>query len=314
MVYRQINKGKTVRRRMGKTIFSILFLITVLIISGGALGYYIGESKNSQLQNDEVVNETSKSAEEGASSENEILDIDFQPVVDDWAKNVGGNKSVIIYDLDKDKISASINAEFTYDTASLYKLFVVYEGYRRVDDGEWQADEYIPSAKHFVIECLDLAIRESNSACAEAIWSKIGHETLDQIVADEYDANDTDLSKLTSTPEDILKIMKMYYYHSEIEDKKLVERLMDSFLNQPITEYDWRQGLPSGFTKAKVYNKVGWEYNPDKKYWNIYHDAAIVEFPEQNRHFIVIVMSNYVPFSKITALGVKIEDAFLNMY
>ena len=79
---------------------------------------------------------------------------------------------------------------------------------------------------------------------------------------------------------------------------------------QPITTYNWRQGLPSGFSKANVYNKVGWDYNPDGGYWNIYHDAAIVEFPETNRHFIVVVMSNKVPFSKITNLGKQIEGYY----
>jgi hypothetical protein len=86
--------------------------------------------------------------------------------------------------------------------------------------------------------------------------------------------------------------------------------MMDSFLNQPITTYNWRQGLPSGFSRARVYNKVGWDYNPNGGYWNIYHDAAIVEFPEENRHFIVVVMTNRVPFQKIKEFGMLLENAF----
>ena len=86
--------------------------------------------------------------------------------------------------------------------------------------------------------------------------------------------------------------------------------MLDSFLNQPKTEYDWRQGLPSGFSRAKVYNKVGWDYNPSGRYWNIYHDAAIIEVPEKNRHFIVVVMTSQVTFQKIAELGSNIEKAF----
>ena len=88
--------------------------------------------------------------------------------------------------------------------------------------------------------------------------------------------------------------------------------MKDSFLSQPVTTYNWRQGLPSGFSKANVYNKVGWDYNAKTRNWNIYHDAAIIEFEEQNRHFIVVVMTNRVPYQKIRQLGTEIENKFLN--
>ena len=106
--------------------------------------------------------------------------------------------------------------------------------------------------------------------------------------------------------------MKLFYEHKYITDETLLNQIKDSFLNQPATTYNWRQGLPSGFTKANVYNKVGWDFNPDGNYWNIYHDAAIVEFPESNRHYIVVVMSNRLPFQQIRTLGTNIEKHFYN--
>ena len=107
-----------------------------------------------------------------------------------------------------------------------------------------------------------------------------------------------------------MKIMKMFYEHKDFNDEILVATMKDSFLNQPATTYNWRQGLPSGFKKANVYNKVGWDFNADKNYWNIYHDAAIVEFPDQDRHFIIVVMTNQVPFQRIAQLGQMIEENF----
>ena len=87
--------------------------------------------------------------------------------------------------------------------------------------------------------------------------------------------------------------------------------MKDSFLNQPVTEYDWRQGLPSGFSDAvNVYNKVGWAYNDEGEVWDIYNDAAIIEFPEKDRHFIVVVMTNKVPYQQIRKLGTMIEEEF----
>ena len=235
-------------------------------------------------------------------------EIDFQTIVDEWVNTVGGTKSIVIYDLERDEVAATYNAEQNYNTASLYKLFVVYEGYRRVNSGEWDKDASVGSTGYTVEKCLDLAIRESNSPCAETLWAWMGHGDLDDIIVNDYNITDSAISSLLSNATDITKMMKLYYEHPDITDAVLVAAMKDSMLNQPITTYNWRQGLPSGFSEAvNVYNKVGWLYNG--RSWDIYHDAAIVEFPEQDRHFIVVVMTNNISFTKIRDLATRLENA-----
>lgn len=247
--------------------------------------------------------------------------IDFQPIIDEWVNGTGGNKSVVVYDLDRNEVVGSYNSSESYNTASLYKLFVVYEGYRRVQTGEWNGNDIAGSTGHTILECLDLAIRESNSACAETLWGYIGRAELDAIIADTYSITNSDISHLISNPEDIVKMLQIYDKHKDITDEALLTQIWDSFLNQPITTYDWRQGLPSGFSTATVYNKVGWDFNPDGGYWNLYHDAAIVEFPETvdesgeiivpKRRFIVVVMTNYVAFQRIREFGRMFESGVI---
>lgn len=240
--------------------------------------------------------------------------VDFQPVVDEWIKAVkNGNKSVLIYDLNLDKVAAEYNINEKYNTASLYKLFVVYEGYKRVYTSVWDGAAKAGRTGLTINKCLDLAIRQSDSDCAEALWSLIGHDTLDTIIETEWGIVDSDISKLISNPTDIMKIMKRFYEHPDFDGPEILTVMWDSFLNQPTTEYNWRQGLPSGFKEAEVYNKVGWDYNPDGKYWNIYHDAAIVKFPLEDgttRDFIVVVMTNRVDFKNIKKMGEMLENAF----
>ena len=245
--------------------------------------------------------------------EPEILMVDFQSVIDDWTKTVGGNKSVLVYDLDLDKLVGAYNPEETYNTASLYKLFVVYEGYKRINTGEWNGEEKAGWTGKTILECLDLAIRESNSSCAETLWAMIGRSALDNIVENEWGIVNSNISKLISDPNDIMLIMKRFYEHPDFDDATLLDRMWDSFLNQPVTEYDWRQGLPRGFSKASVYDKVGWEYNPGGKYWNIYHDAAILKFPLEDgttRDYIVVVMTNKIDYKDIRKLGAELESKF----
>ncbi|MBQ6409727.1 serine hydrolase [Candidatus Saccharibacteria bacterium] len=240
-------------------------------------------------------------------------EVDFQPVVDAWAKTVGGNKSILIYDLDLGKEIASYNVEEDYNTASLYKLFVVYEGYKRLQNGTWDGDTRAGSTGKTISKCLDLAIRESHSPCAETLWSMIGHTELDTIIKNSWGITNSDISHLTSNVGDIMRILKRFYEHPDFNDTELLDVMWDSFLNQPDTTYEWRQGLPRGFAKAEVYNKVGWAYNADGKYWNIYHDAAIVKFPQEDgtiRSYIIIVMTNKIDFTDIRRLGRELEAKF----
>jgi len=244
-----------------------------------------------------------------AVEEPEVTRVDFQPVVEAWANSVSGNRSVLIYDLEREETVGEYNIDEDYSIASLYKLFVVYDGYRRVQSGEWQADAAAGMTGRTILECLDLSIRESYSPCAETLWGMIGRESLEQIIVNDFGIAHSDISHLISNPRDISAIMQIFYRHADITDASLIARMWDSFLNQPTTTYNWRQGLPSGFTDANVYNKVGWDWNGSS--WNLYHDAAIVEFPNQNRHFVVVVMTNHIPFEKIRKLGAEIEQAFL---
>lgn len=236
--------------------------------------------------------------------------IDFQPLVDSWASSVGGNRSVLVYDLDREELVGSYNPNESYNTASLYKLFVVYEGYRKLQSGEWSESGTVVGTQKTILQCLDLAIRESNSACAESLWAMIGRDALNDVIINDYGIVNSNISSLISNPLDILKMMQIYYKHEDITDTSLVSLMKDSFLHQPVTTYNWRQGLPSGFTRADVYNKVGWDYNPDGKYWNIYHDTAIVVFPGEERHFIITIMTNKVPFQKITEFGREFENTY----
>lgn len=305
MVSRTAKRSKTINRLLMTILVILIVAIVVLValIFNTRTASELGEDTGSSNEVSTPDNKTSKSSP---------TKIDFQPVVDDWANSTSGDKSIAIFDLDRNELLASYNIDKQFDTASLYKLFVVYEGYRRVQSGEWSGDDPAGQMNKTILQCLDLAIRESNSTCAEAIWGMIGRKELDKIVHDEFKITHTDISALTSNANDITSIMKMFYQHKQITDDKLVEQLKDSFLNQPATEYDWRQGLPSGFEKANVYNKVGWDYNPDEKRWNLYHDASIIEFLDDNRHFIVVVMTSHIAPNKIAELGRSIEAKYLN--
>lgn len=266
MVLSPANKSATVGKSDTESTVLMVILLAILTATATLVLYYLVaglQENNTVITENVVIDETDESAYVSPEiTEIEPEKIDFQPVVDEWVNLVGGNKSVLIYDLDRDEIVGSYNTTERHNAASLYKLFVVYEGYRRLESGEWQANEPAGSTGYTVLECLDLAIRESYSPCAETLWARIGHNELDEIAEKDFGITNSDISALISNPEDIQKMMKLFYEHPDIKSETLVDRMKDSFLNQPKTTYSWRQGLPSGFSdKVNVYNKVGWSFN-----------------------------------------------------
>ncbi len=316
MVQRKIDFcTPVVRKRDISLVKWVPVLLLFVVVVGAMLGALIATSK----LGGEIASATVEQAEEAAedivpvpmTNDDKPTKIDFQSVVDAWATTMSGARSALVYDLDRDEVVGQYNASVSYATASLYKLFVVYEGYRRVQSGEWKRDDPAGYTGNTIIRCLDLAIRESNSECGETLWSYIGRNELDQIIENDFGITNSTISVLLSNPQDVAKMMQVYYKHKDVTDEDLVTQMKDSFLNQPMTEYDWRQGLPKGFRVANVYNKVGWDYDPDESIWKIYHDAAIIEYPEQNRHFVVVVMTNKVSPRNITDLGSRIEAEYL---
>ena len=246
--------------------------------------------------------------------------VDLQSTLDEWVSSTSGTKGVVIYDLDSERVAAEYRPDADFNTASLYKLFPVYLGYTKVENGELDSSAKAASG-YTVGKCLDLAIRESNSTCAESLIQLLGPRQV-QKAAEAWGAKNTNVKGLQSTPEDIIKVLQKYYQHSELSDETYT-KILDSMLEQPPINNglcdgpcDWRQGLPNGCSnQSKVYNKVGWEHG-DGNYWNLYHDAAIVETPSNlentPHHYAIVVMTSKINPTKIAALGEKIEKKVLD--
>ncbi len=236
--------------------------------------------------------------------------IDLQPTVDQWAASIGSNAGVYIYDLDNDKVAASYNHESIFFTASVYKLFFVYEAYLRINQGLDDPNEYFADGKTR-IECLDLIIRESYNPCADPLRNELMGEIGD-IIANKFKIENTSNGALNASAKAVADMLKIYYKHEDLSEE-LWGKIADSMLNQPTTTYNWRQGLPSGFSEAKVYNKVGWSYNTEENHWSTYNDAAIVEFTNLKRHYIIVVLTRNTSHKKLIKLGQLIEQKVLEI-
>lgn len=259
--------------------------------------------------------------------------IDLQLAVDQWVTdNNSDNVGIEIYDLDNNAVVARHNEDTPFRIESIYKMFVAYEGYYRIDHSIWNADDIYPITNDYANQpytrahCLDHMIRFSYSPCAEAMWNEIGQDNLQQIY-NQRGFKNTAISAITSTPSDLTKLYQIYWAHSDLSDKSW-EAIKDSMLNQtaPKTATEaytsnWRKGLPSGFATATIYDKVGWLGNDptDPDSYLFFDDAAFAVFPETKnkdtgakipeRHYIIIALTKDTKSTKLVELGRKIENA-----
>ena len=115
MVSAKVNKRKTVRKRIIRNILIGLGVIAVFAI-GAAGAYFLVPYF---LNNNQPTENIAPSTEPQPEPEPVVVlpdRIDFQPVVDSWAGSVSGNRSVLIYDLDRDEIVGEYNPKERYNT------------------------------------------------------------------------------------------------------------------------------------------------------------------------------------------------------
>lgn len=239
--------------------------------------------------------------------------IDLQPVVDQWAANLRAEAGIEIYDLDNNTVAATHNADETFGLASIYKLFFVYDGYRQISSGLADPNEVIttsdPKGMLNYTACLDLMVRESYNGCAEPIRENTEKSARVEALISDLGLGSVSNLGMYGNARDVTEFMKVLWQHEGFNEESWAQ-LLDSMLDQPKTTYNWRQGLPSGFKSAAVYNKVGWNY--DGARWTIYDDTAFVVFPELDRHYIITALtSGLLTHQPLVTLGEAIESAVL---
>jgi beta-lactamase class A len=271
-------------------------LLVILVLVGLVAWFNFGSSQENipdQAQSTLMQPEQDTPSTDQA---NEFDSIKLQKVVDDWINSSDGTASVVITS-DNGKVLVSNDPDRVFFAASIYKLFVAYEGYKQIDEGRADPAETYLNGKTR-LECLDLMIRESNSPCAEKLWNELGKADLNETLK-SYGINNTSMTNISTTASDSARILVMVE-----SGEGLSEESRAKYLDSMKTQDDlYRRGLPSGFSEnVIVYNKVGWN---EQKEW---HDTAIVELSDGQK-LVVVVFTENVGSKNISIIGTALESS-----
>ena len=127
--------GRMISKNWLRLLLIFLTAFGITLIGGVAVKSLL--HYNSTNQNETPAEDPPISSDDGIPEETTITPdfIDLQPTIDNWLTTAPGNVGLMIYDLDNNQVAAASNANRVFNTASVYKLFFAYDGYREIDAG-----------------------------------------------------------------------------------------------------------------------------------------------------------------------------------
>jgi len=210
-----------------------------------------------------------------------------------YAEDHAGTFGVSFVELGGRGLSASYNSNQSFITASTYKLFVAYSVLARVEKGEWKWSDDVTGGRD-LNTCFDDMIVKSDNACAEAMYKKVGYQTVIN------EARALGLSNTTlagdgqrTTAADLVTFL------TKLENKSIgLKDENRSKLIEAMKRNVYRQGVPAG-ASGTVADKVGFLNG-------LLHDASIVYSPKGT--YVLVVMTSGSTWGNIAELTRKIEE------
>lgn len=203
--------------------------------------------------------------------------VDLQPTLDDWLKTQSAQYSIEVYDLSNHKVIAAHDPDTAFFTASLYKPYIAYFGYKKMTDGSFTDTPDYQNGRSR-LQCLFVMIKNSDSPCGETMMAELGRPWIDtQLPA--LGMKCTSLVGLKTCAHDMNTLIVDF-----MNTKDIAEKYKQS-LFKSMDEQIFRLAMEEGFDKAKfIGSKVG--FNLDINY----HETSLVTFAD-GRQYLVTIMS-----------------------
>jgi len=198
----------------------------------------------------------------------------LQTITDNMANSYGANIGLVVTDL-SNGASASTNADTQFVSASIYKLFVAYDVYKKIDAGSVSYNDDLAryGTSGSVSTCLTAMITVSDNDCGKALGKLVVWADLDTLLAKEgyshtvlnnYDATGTLVCDKLTSASDVARLLEKLY------DGTLLSKTSSAQFIELLKGDDIDYMLPAGFPSGTVIaHKVGFldQYQ---------HDAGIV--------------------------------------
>lgn len=229
--------------------------------------------------------------------------VDLQPLLDQWGRQHQGQRwSVVVKSIDGPSFDARLNENSLYETASLYKLFLVLPLKDKLPLEKWQ-QTHVPAGdkSRTVAECVDMMIRLSDNSCGEAIGSYVGWSKATAAIKSAGFTH-TDLI-LGADDQFQTAASDVATYLQQLDGQLLPEKMREKVLTS-MGKQIFRQGIPAGCPGCTIQDKIG---NINR----VLHDAGIVTY-SRGKYVLVVMSEDNRDYREIAKLSGQIQQHILD--
>jgi len=226
-----------------------------------------------------------------------VADEQLQSILQNWAATHPTHKwSVVVKGLGADARFANLNAEQTYRSASLYKLFLTYPLFQLHSLESLSNFSVSPEGRSATSlkNCVDTMLRRSDNPCGIAIGDYIGWSRADNLLQQAGFVH-TQLNNANgpqSTAADTADILK------NLDSGGLYGDDQRQFILEILKNQTLRGGIPAGCSGCVVADKTG-----DLGF--VRHDAGIVYYSASK--YILVIFTDGASNAEIAALTSQIQ-------
>lgn len=227
--------------------------------------------------------------------------VDMQSVLDAWAKDHDGQEwGVVARSVEGPTFDASINADATFASNSLRKLYTVLPLYDQFTT-EQRGVERIErnGTKLSMTTCLSLMIRLSDSMCGEGVDQYINWTTANSLLKKSGFNNTvfTNNQTVNTSAKDTARLLQKLQTGSIATGEDQTKVL------QSLREQYWRQGIPEGCPGCVVANKSA-------RYDESRHDVAIVRHSQGA--YVLTIITRSGTDQQIAELAGKVQQKIID--
>ena len=211
----------------------------------------------------------------------------LQALLQYWDESHTGTWGVVLRQLDGG-ISANFNGNRQFTSASIYKIYVAYATYSKIEKGE--IDPAAPtSAGKDVNTCLDFMIVRSDNACAEALGNMVGWNANDGMLhAKGFGSTTIAYGGQLTTAQDAAS------YLTQLQAGSLLNGADREALLNKMRNNIYRYAIPAATPGIGSANKLG-------ALGSFNHDVAIVYHPKGT--YVLAVLSQGSSHGEIRELA-----------
>ncbi|MBI5357440.1 serine hydrolase [Candidatus Saccharibacteria bacterium] len=205
------------------------------------------------------------------------------------------NWAVFVYDLNSDK-TVSINAEKEFDSASLYKLFLLEALEKKLPQDQWRKTKI---DRLRISDCVQAMLKTTDDPCSEELGAYLDWKSVDDTNAKngfpktKLSGNDGRKTTAGEVGELLIRLKKGHI----LSDKTR------RFVFDALYQQNYSKGIPLGCSNCRTANKSG-------ELTGVSHDAGIVTHGPNS--YVVVVMSQGGNFDQIADITKLIDSQYAN--